>query len=139
MSNIFVPDRIGKITASKASVLLVNGKKHRFGDTSCSRFAQDANDCQFLNGIIDATSAGSYASALDSELIPAVRAALDRKDPRLLTVCDPMGSHSNDANRPPADFKHFPVTRAPCPVARQTPNLSTNDHINLRKCYDNYI
>jgi len=34
MSNIFVPDRIGKITASKASVLLVNGKKHRFGDTA---------------------------------------------------------------------------------------------------------
>lgn len=114
-------------------------KKHGFGDTSCSLYAQDADESQFLSGIIDATGTGSYVSALDSALVPAVREVLERQEPRVLIVCHAMGSHSNYADRYPPEFEKYPVDRKACPVARRKTSLTSEDRLNLRNAYDNSI
>ena len=113
--------------------------KHGFGDTSCSLYAQDADEAEFLSGKVDATGVGSYASVHDSALIPALRRVLTKNEPRVLVILHTMGSHSNYADRYPPAFEVYPVDRAATPVARFKPVLSDEDRKNLLNAYDNSI
>ena len=113
--------------------------KHGLGDTTCSRYAQDANEAKFLSGLVDASGVGIDRTAFDSALIPEVQQILSKGEPRVLIVCHTMGSHSNYADRYPQSFARYPADPAACPIARLKPSLSAKDKIVMQNAYDNSI
>ena len=113
--------------------------KHGLGDTTCSRYAQDAQESKFLSGLVDATGFGSFRTAFDSAIIPEIHDILAKGEPRVLIVCHTMGSHSNYADRYPQDFARYPADPSACPIARLKPVLDAKDKEVLQNAYDNSI
>ncbi|MCP5558316.1 MAG: phosphoethanolamine transferase [Verrucomicrobiaceae bacterium] len=113
--------------------------KHGLGDTTCSRYAQDAHESKFLSGLVDATGFGSFRTVFDSAIIPEIHDILAKGEPHVLIVCHTMGSHSNYADRYPQDFARYPADPTACPIARLKPVLAAEDKEVLQNAYDNSI
>lgn len=71
-------------------------------DSSIALHAHEAHELRFINP-------GDYKqqAALDGELLPLLRAALARDEPRQLIVLHTLGSHYNYSHRHPPDFERF--------------------------------
>lgn len=71
-------------------------------DSSIALHAHEAHEVRFINP-------GDYRqhAALDGELLPQLRAALARDEPRQLIVLHTLGSHYNYSHRHPPAFERF--------------------------------
>lgn len=121
---------------------LTTQKKTGLCDTSCSLYAQDADESRFLSGLLDASSTGGYAATLDSELITAVQDVLSRKEPKILIICHSMGSHAKYTHRYPEEFNRFHADPALCVYRKDRdhqPNFTEDNKTHLQNAYDNSI
>ena len=112
--------------------------KHGAFDTACSIFSRDAHESRFLSGSF-APGVGTYASALDGELIQPVRDLIAKGEPKLFIVLHTMGSHQHYADRFPPELDRFSSHGARVHGDFFPAKFSAQEARNLSNAYDNTI
>ena len=100
-------------------------------DSSTALHAQESHDLRFVNP-------GSYErrAAVDGELLPMLREALARDEPRQLIVLHTLGSHYDYSHRYPPAFDRF----RPSLLGHPSPSLHDRGQRDaMSNAYDNSI
>lgn len=113
-------------------------RKHGMWDTTCSIFSNDADTSKFLSGNL-AEGNSFYTSALDTELLPEVRALLARGEQRVFIVLHTMGSHFRYTDRYPASAARFEANPEICAQAIRMGVTTPEQKKHMTNAYDNTV